>query len=251
MRRKTGLAGVIAVFGLAGCLQTAPDTAPPDEAAENGGGLFGGLFAAGGEPPEPQRPTPLARADLVRGDVVVAGPEGYCVDPVTLARRAGRDFAVIASCNILSGGKAGMFVEPMIMTVTVGGIDSAAALPAPSALALQAGQELIGGSTRDGLVAAQLAGGGTEVLEDGDPRYWRGAFLHNGRMIGLALYAPRGSFLAGADGREMLRAVQTRILRLSPEAAPPRPEDEQTAPPPAAAAGDGLFGRLFGAKDLR
>ncbi|MBN9889950.1 dihydroxy-acid dehydratase [Pelagibaca abyssi] len=155
---------------------------------------------------------------MARGEVVVAGPEGYCVDPVTLGNRPGRGFAVIASCHILSGGKTGNFVEPMMMTVTVGPRQDAVLLPAPSVLAVQAGQELIGGETRDGLVMAQLGGGGTDVLDDGDPRYWRGAFVQNGHLIGLALYAPQDSFLAGSDGAGMLRAVQQRIAALSPVA---------------------------------
>ena len=64
-----------------------------------------------------------------------------------------------------------------------------------------------------------LAGGGGEVLDDGDPRYWRGAFVENGHLIGLALYAPEGSRLVGGDGAEMLSRVHRQIMRLSPELA--------------------------------
>ena len=45
---------------------------------------------------------PLQQAALEEGAVVVGGPGGYCIDPVTLERRAGRGFAVLASCQILS-----------------------------------------------------------------------------------------------------------------------------------------------------
>lgn len=199
MTRWRHLVGVIAICGLAGCLDT-------------------GLVASSGDgTAKPGGPEPLARAELAHGDVVVAGPDGYCVDPVTLSSRSARDFAVIASCNIIAGGQAGMFVEPMMMTVTVGIRLEQPVLPAPGALAVEAGQGMVAGSTRDGMVSALLAGGGAEVLADGDPRYWRGAFVLNGHLIGLALYAPRGSYLAGEDGRAMMQAVRQRIVALSPD----------------------------------
>lgn len=225
MKRRAGVAWLIALVSLAGCLQAPSGSDAPEAPGEPAaGGFLAALFPAGAAA-APERPTPLEQATVARGEVVVAGPEGYCVDPVTLGNRPGRGFAVLASCHILSGGKTGNFVEPMMMTVTVGPRQEAVVLPAPSVLAVQAGQELIAGETRGGLVMAQLGGGGTDVLDDGDPRYWRGAFVQNGHLIGLALYAPQGSFLAGADGAVMIRAVQQRIVALSP-ASP----DAQEAP---------------------
>lgn len=163
---------------------------------------------------------PLANATLAGGEIVVAGPRGYCIDPVTLSRGATRSFAVLASCNILSGGEEGIFVEPMMVTITVGPRLESPAIPAPEALASEVGQTLVSGSARDGLTTALLAGGGAEVLDNGDPRYWRGAFVENGHLIGLALYAPEGSRFVGRDGAEMLGRVHRQILRLSPELAP-------------------------------
>lgn len=162
---------------------------------------------------------PLPSAKLAGGEIVVAGPSGYCVDPVTLSRGASRSFAVLASCNILSGGEEGMFAEPMMVTITVGPRSQSPAIPAPEALAAEAGQPLVTGGVRDGLATALLGNGGGEVLDDGDPRYWRGAFVENGHLIGLALYAPEGSRLVGRDGAEMLGRVHRQIMRLSPELA--------------------------------
>lgn len=197
------LAG-LAALGLSGCLESAG----ADGARNRSAGLL-----AGGETRE--LPPPLARAELARGAVVVAGPEGYCVDPVTLGRGAARNFAVLASCQILSGGRRGPWVEPAMMTVTVGPA-GASALPAPQTLAAETGAALIGGETRDGFVVAHLGDGGAEVLDGGDARYWRGAFLQGGRMVGLALYAPSGSPLAGDEGVRLLRAIRSRIAAQSP-----------------------------------
>ena len=63
---------------------------------------------------------------------------------------------------------------------------------------------------------ARLSDGGEAVLDGGDPRYWRGAFVQNGHLVGLALYAPDGSALTGRQGADMLRAVRDRIRDLSP-----------------------------------
>ncbi|KAA8608054.1 dihydroxy-acid dehydratase [Salipiger aestuarii] len=179
-------AAVVVAGALAGCLSAPPDGAPDT-------------------------------ARLAGGDVVIGGPRGYCVDPGTFARGPARTFAVIASCRKIAGGDDGPVVAPMLVTVTVGAPDTGAALPEAPALAAEMGQRMIGGLHRNGLTLTHLAGGGTDVLDDGDPRYWRGTFVQGGRMVGLALYAPRDSPLAGSDGAAMLHAIRDRIATLSPQ----------------------------------
>ncbi len=172
---------------------------------------------------EVTRRPPLQQAALENGAVIIAGPAGYCIDPVTLDRSAGRGFAVLASCQNLSGGETGGIVDPMMLTVTVGSAGPSGALPSPEVMAAEAGQSPIaGGGVRDGLSLVHLAAGGNRVLPEGDPRYWRGAFRLNGRLVVMALYAPQDGVLAGGDGAEMLRAVRARITALSPEAAAQR-----------------------------
>lgn len=220
---------------LAGCLNTLPQSTPDGADAEARAGLAAFFAGAGG----PRR-APLAKASLAGGDVVVAGPDGYCLDPDT--KRAGpeRGFAVIASCHILSGGRAGRPVAPVLVTVTVGPRGDTTDLPTPQVLAQAAGSELLDGDTRRSRVTAHLASGGDRMFEGSDPRYWRAAFLQGGRLVGLALYAPRGSALAGDRGEAMLGRVRDNIARLSPKAA-------GTARPKPA---KGVLGRLFNRYDL-
>ena len=189
---------------------------------------------------------PLAKASLAGGDVVVAGPEGYCLDPKTVQSRPGRGFALIASCRILSGGAVGTWAEPMLITVTVGPKGANDDLPSPEALAQAAGAGLLGGESSAGFVTANLDRGGDTILEGGDQRHWRGAFVQNGHLIGLALYAPRDSAFAAQQGGTMLARVKAQIATLSLQSAPTR-----TAKGPAAPnRNKGLFGRLFDGKDL-
>lgn len=156
---------------------------------------------------------PLASMSFAGGAVVVAGPEGYCIDPATTNRQA--NVAVLASCLILSGGEAGPWVPPALVTVTVGPRGSQSDLPEAAALAKAAGVPLLAGGRKDGLVIAHLGRGGDSILPEGDSRYWRGAFVEGGRMIGLALYAPKGDALTGREGAAMLARVRASISKAS------------------------------------
>lgn len=172
------------------------------------------VVAACGPAPQGGR---IETTRLANGSVVVGGPRGYCIDPETFPRGPDRTFAVIASCRNLTGDDSGPLVEPMIVTVTVGQPIPEATLPDAPALADELGQRMIGGIRSGGLTLTHLASGGAEVIADGDPRYWRATFLQGQRMVSLALYAGKGSPLAGAEGAAMLRAIHDRVTALSPK----------------------------------
>ena len=241
---------VCALFG-AGCTTTVPEDAAAETVRPRG---FLAALAAPAVPkaaPMAEPALPFARVPLAGGDVVVAGPDGYCIDPATIDRSTSRGFAMIASCRILSAGRAGFAVEPLLVTVTVGPRGEAGDLPDAAALSEIAGAPLLGGVSETGFSAAHLGSGGARVLDGGDDRYWRATFLQGGRLVGLALYAPNGSAMAGPLGQGMLRAVQQRIVALSPGRSAPA----ATAPAPARTetqrpARQGVAGRLSDGQDL-
>ncbi len=241
---------VLAGLGLAACGAEAPVSNPGSEGDRPS--VIAGLFArkeasgAAGAPTRPELPAPLAQVALVGGDVVVRGPAGYCIDPTTVRQQAQRGFALIASCRILSGGKTGDPVPPVLTTVTAGPLADGADLPSPAALAASADAPLLGGETAADFVAAHVGAGGDSLLSGGDKRHWRAAFRQNGRLVGLALYAPKGSPLAGADGAAMLSEVRASIA-----AASARPGDEGAGQDAdTGKRGGGLLGRLFNRQDL-
>lgn len=211
VRKLLCAAGVLLVSGcLGGVPQSNPDKAEQPKALD---GLA--AFFAGSGPGAGQRKAPLARVTLAGGDVTVAGPDGYCVDPSTRRTAPDRGFALIASCHILSDGKAGPPVVPMLVTVTVGPRGDSPDLPTPQALAQAANADLLDGRASPDRVVAHLASGGDDMFDGSDPRYWRAAFLQGDRMVGLALYAPSGSALAGEQGAAMITRVKDRIVTLS------------------------------------
>ncbi|ETX27887.1 hypothetical protein [Roseivivax isoporae] len=174
-------------------------------------------------------PPPVGRVALAGGAVVVAGPRGYCIDPVTIESAEDGGFAVLASCSILSGGASGPSVAPALVTVTVGGPQPAPVLPDAATIARAAGVPLATDATRGPLVLAQMARGGDTALEGGDARHWRGAFLMGRRLVALALYAPSGSAMAGRDGARLLQGVHEAIVRASPDI--PAPMSGRSASP--------------------
>lgn len=148
-------------------------------------------------------------ARLANGAVVVSGPEGYCVDASTLRSTLGGGFAAVVSCNILTGGDTGPIVEPVLVTVTVSRANGDA--PTPDILAAALETELLRNQELSSVTVGQMANGGQTAFEGSDKRHWRGAFVLGNRLVGLALYAPEGSPLAGAQGAAFLNIVSSRI----------------------------------------
>ncbi|SMX39451.1 hypothetical protein [Maliponia aquimaris] len=218
---------------VSGCLALTPQADRDTGTGTDTKALVSGSVASGR--------APLAKASLAGGDVVVAGPRGYCIDPETKSAGPERGFAVIASCHILSDGKAGEEVPPMLVTITVGPRGDSQDLPTAEGLARASGAQLITSKRTDLRVTAHLATGGEGKFEGSDPRYWRSAFVQGNRMVGLALYAPRGSALAGDGGAAMLDRVSDIIARQSADAARP-------ARTPILR--KGVLGRLFNPQDL-
>jgi len=225
---RWGVMALGAACFLAGCTMLPPvENTPvePRETSSESRGLLSGLLRApeqdGDDADTAETPRsdalPLARATLARGDVVVAGPEGYCLDPETTTSRRGRGFAVIASCRILSQGRTGADVPPVIVTVTVGPRGGNETLPTGVDLATAANGVLLDSGERDGLVTVHLASRDPMPFDDSSTRYWRGAFWQNGHLVGLALYAPEGSPFTEARGARMLRDVTATIRELSPK----------------------------------
>lgn len=165
-------------------------------ACEGATGLLGG---ADDTPEKAQR-----SAAFFDGEVVVAGPPGYCIDPSSVRRKAASGFALLAGCGHLSDAPAGA-VPPAVITVSILPYDAEAAPPTAGQLARP--WEGVGVTRQvddDGLAMIQVAGGGDRLLPEGDPRHWRGAMLIDGHLIGLAVYGEAGEHVAGEAGKALL-----------------------------------------------
>lgn len=188
-----------------------------------------GLLAGGDGAPAPV--PALRRAALVQGDVVVVPPAGYCVDGDSIRDGAGSGaFALIAACQSLTGNRAGVAAEPAILTVSISGRKRGEVeQPGADELARAIGSgrvlERING---DGLTLLHLATGGDEKVPGGDPRHWRGVMVVNARVVGLALYGPKGSTVAGGTGQSLMLAMAESIRERTPFHDPYRPPELAT-----------------------
>ncbi|MCE0506950.1 MULTISPECIES: dihydroxy-acid dehydratase [unclassified Roseivivax] len=173
----------------------------------------------------------IEAAPLADGEIIVAGPPGYCIDPETVesGRRGG--FAMLASCNILSGGKTGPEVTPAIITVSVGPEEETPVQPSVETLAELSGASVLEARSDEATTFVYLEEGGQELLPGGSPGYWRGAFLQGARLVGLAVYAPADSGLTRDAGAELLSITAERIRRASPRREIPVSASGSATPP--------------------
>ena len=194
---------------------------------------------------------PVARrAALAGGAVVVVPPAGYCLDRSSIADRPGGSFALIASCESLTG-RPGGGAEPAVITVSISPPQEGREQPEAAALAGALGRgAALSEVNGDGLIVVQVKGAGALPRQRGDTRHWRGAMVVNNRLVGLALYGAPGSDLSGDNGERLLVALAEAIRENSPFRQPALPQVQETTPATRAATAPqtglgGIFGRLF------
>ncbi len=196
----------------------------------------------------------LSRAMFYDGDVTVAGPRGYCIDPQSVKRGASGSFALLASCESLTG-TAGVVVDPAVLTVLV--LPRRVGVSQPNSAEMTralAPDKVLLGFDGDGISLVHVASGGRAVLPKGDPSYWRAGMVINDHLIGLAVYGPEGGSVASDAGRDLLMDLAEELREQSPErnfspgtaAAGETPSDDVTQPATMAKKGRVmLLGGLF------
>lgn len=166
-----------------------------------------------GAPSQTDTPRAVAFYD---GAVTVTGPRGYCIDPDSVKREVGGRFALLASCESLTG-QVGIAVDPAVMTVSVLPRAAQAAPPDASAMARAVGPDTVRRAEEsDDLTLVHVAEGGETVLPGGDPAYWRATLVINGHIVGLAAYGPRDGAIAGPRGRDLLGDLAATLRAASP-----------------------------------
>ncbi|MEL7256025.1 MAG: hypothetical protein AAGL23_17750 [Pseudomonadota bacterium] len=204
-------------------------------------GCLGSGFGAG----EDVQRDVLRTTTLYEGDVVVVGPPGYCIDKKSMRKRKTQGFVILASCEALSGVR-GQEVEPVIMTLTVLPGEAGAVRPSSDEVAASMPDlQVIDQRDLNELSLVHFASGGNAAFQGKDPRHWRGALAINGHLIGLALYARKGSPAAGEAGQNLLLALAQNTKANSPvrpQIAPGAEDQSGTSPPGSLSA---LLGGLF------
>ncbi len=200
-KAKSALRAVVAgvlLMSLSGCLSLSGFGGEEDEAPDLG----------------------LHRAELAGGDVVVVAPQGYCIQRETLRSGATGGFALLASCETLTGYISGYDVEPAVMTIAAVPRHSEAPEPDAEEIAASLGdRKLLRRIHGDGLTIVQVEAPEGLTPED-DPRHWRAMMVLNGKMVGLAVYGPKGSAVTGEKGLTMLSWQAEQLREESPQMQP-------------------------------
>jgi hypothetical protein len=173
---------------------------------------------------------PLSKAALAGGDVVVSSGDGYCIDGTS--RKA--NFVVLASCLAQTKGQKGAQVPPALITVSTSNAHGQSALPAPADFAKTSQSAIAAGQQAADYTSVRLSGS-QSMVDGADDSHWRAAFRQGDRMVGLALYAPKGSALAGPEGGRILQNLHARIKTASRDHNKSAPTESKS----------GLLGVLF------
>lgn len=237
-------------FCLAGCTLEAPDDTSfaaqgnreTPVGADRSATGFGGIFSSRRNAP-PEDAKALSKARLAKGDIVLEGPPGWCIEPRSLKAHRKDNFASLAGCHALTQGRTGTPVMAGIVTVTISARRPAGDVTTSDALAQAvAGEPILAQTEREGVALVHLRPrqAATET-GPGEP-HWRGVFVHGARIVALAAYGPQDGAVSGAEGGRLLSAIAARIRDLSPD---PAAGGTPVAARRPATAGGGILGRLL------
>ena len=173
-------------------------------------GTFGGSQAG----------QPFTATRLVGDSVTLVAPRGYCIEKRSVRRGTRSAFALIARCDTLGAG--GYFDSDDLALITVT-VESTNLSTQPDMqdveLSLQPAKPTRS-RTISGIPFVRVTD--TRHSVDGaSARVWRSAFLVNGNMVALALYAEDGSAMLGDDGARLLADLARRTQQASTAAESP------------------------------
>lgn len=160
----------------------------------------------------------IATIALAQGEVVLAAPEGYCIDKRSLKRTETGAFAVLARCDTL--GVSGAFRGYDLALITVTSQPRGKDAPPPTAedVARSAGGARVLDKRGSGGVALVRLADGPHSMDGVSRVHWRGAFAVGGHIVGLGLYAQDGSAVLGSQGASLLQELTRKTRSASASA---------------------------------
>lgn len=174
-----------------------------------------------------QKEVPNSRnqAQFADGKITLAAPSGHCFDPEILRQEADGGFALLPRCNLMQGSSWFGKHRAAVITATIGEAKGDAAPGSGDLARTAAGAKLLHYDDSGLLPLVRLhwpshGATGSSFAQGASPEHWRGAFVLDGSLVVLALYAPEGSPLLGEAGAEVLREMTRRSLEASLQSAP-------------------------------
>ena len=158
-----------------------------------------------------------APASVLGGQVTVAGPRGYCVDPATTREQGDTAVVLMGRCQFT------LAVDPALLTVSVGPTASAGVLAAGGAalttfFTSDDGRAALSrsGTARDVKVLQALAVDDAYLLFLSDRAvgaYWRAVVGVKGRLVTISANGTPDAPLAASAGRALVDATLAALRR--------------------------------------
>lgn len=152
----------------------------------------------------PKPSNALAAVAMADGAVTLTPPPNYCIDKSSLKPR----FALMARCDTL-GAETDPDAPLALITATLVPLDDRTKVPNATDLAAAiAPDRILRKTDNNGLALVQTES--ATGLDGISERHWRGVFVVNGILVGLALYAPQDGPASGNSGASILTALAKR-----------------------------------------
>ena len=212
------------LFGLAACMDT------------------GTVTRAGTSPFWFQASAPQA-VRLGSGEVIVHGPQGFCIDPSSVRNDRGGSFVILGSCaSLANSGQAGRPRHLAMLSISIAEPSGASIASASEALVPYFGAangratlsrngnpdsvQVLSVFTDEGAVIVNAIDQSLMPQGELSPEYWRGFFDIKGRVVTASVFSLNDKPLSAGTGQALLLELiaALRAANLGPETAQPPSE---------------------------
>ena len=190
--------------------------------------LIGTIFLAalagcsGVSMPQMMRPSDVVPSfSLSAGDLIITGPDGFCVDP-SLSDAEAR-FVVLGGCDVLSRGREIGPGARAVLTVSASEDRSVDVTSAAQMRNVLGDVLVLDQIDAEGVQAFQLASGGERYLPKGDPVHWQAVTTVNGYLVVMTALSPKDGVATQKAGGNLLLNLAQRIRLNSPSRLLPKP----------------------------
>jgi hypothetical protein len=165
-----------------------------------------GLLASLASPDDAALPAvPLTQASMMRGNVTLVPPSGYCIDADSLTQ----SFALMARCDALGAATGGFGAPAGILTVSLSRSVKNAPLPTAQEIATSTGlSDPQNVQQADASVVFKTSG--TAPAPNLSSQHWRSVAQVDHYTMGAALFGQKGQRAVSNEGASVLQDLIKR-----------------------------------------
>lgn len=168
----------------------------------------GGLLATLAPPEDAALPAvPLTQALMMRGQVTLVPPTGYCIDPETLSQ----SFALMGRCDNLGAATGGEGAPTGVLTVSFARGGPNMTLPTAQEMATAAGVDAPQ-DARSSVSSVVFRTTGAAPSDDLSSSHWRSVAQVGQFIMGASLFGPKDRRAVSHEGASVLEEMIKRTM---------------------------------------